>query len=157
MNRGRPSLGPKIVQHLDGPAETRGRLETLLQTLAGQCSVQDACERLGISQARFHELRNSMLQAALANLEPRPAGRPAAVPDQTTQRIAELERQVQDLRIHLHAAQLREEIALAMPHLLRPRDSTLKKTPPRTRPAKRRRRHEPLTLPPLSSDRRCDT
>jgi len=55
MNRGRPSLGPKIVQHLDGPAETRGRLETLLQTLAGQCSVQDACERLGISQARFHE------------------------------------------------------------------------------------------------------
>jgi hypothetical protein len=59
MNRGRPPMGPKIVQHLDGPDDTKRRLKVLLETLADQCSVADACAKLGISEARFHELRSS--------------------------------------------------------------------------------------------------
>jgi hypothetical protein len=35
--------------------------------------------------------------------------------------VAALEEEIRELRIDLKAAQVREEIALAMPHLLKPR------------------------------------
>jgi hypothetical protein len=157
MARGRPGLGPKIVERLDGPDQTKLRLKVLLENLAGSCSVLEACQRLGISQARLHQLRSSMLQAAMQTLQPRPAGRPAAVPDSTSEHIADLQRQLQHLRIELHAAQLREEIALAMPHLLRPRESARKKTPPPTQPPKPTANRAPSVPPLPSNDRSCDT
>jgi hypothetical protein len=138
MTRGRPPLGPDIVQHCDADPNTKRRLRVLLQTLAGELSVTDACQQLDISQTRFFELRAAMLQGALDSLSPKPAGRPAHVVDPAQQRIGQLEQQIQDLRVHLAAAQLREEIALAMPGLYR-RDRRSKqagkKTTRTTRPA----------------------
>lgn len=117
MALGRPPLGTRIVEQFDADQHTKHRLKILLQTISGQLSVPDACQLLGISQARFFELRANMLQAALQSLQPKPAGRPPKTIDPESERIQHLEQQNRDLRVHLAAAQLREEIALAMPHL----------------------------------------
>jgi len=131
MKRGRPALGPSIVEHFDADPTTKQRLRVLLQTLAGELSVPQACEQLAISQARFFELRNSMLQAAITSIEPKPAGRPAHPVEPANLRIQQLEQLNLDLRVHLAAAQLRQEIALTMPHLSNrhPRKVKKKTTP----------------------------
>ena len=118
MARGRKPLGPKLVEGLQGSAQAKERLRIVLQTMAGQLSVAQACAQLGIGPARLHELRAEVLQAALDRLEPRPSGRPRPEPAGD---VAALEEEIRELRIDLKAAQVREEIALAMPHLLKPR------------------------------------
>jgi transposase-like protein len=127
MNRGRPPQGPNLVDHFDADPNTKERLKLLLQTLTGQLSVADACRKLGISQARFFELRAAMLQGALDRLQPKPLGRPVPITEPDSSRIRELEQEILDLRLHLAAAQLREEIALAMPHLSNRHPSKRKK------------------------------
>lgn len=118
MTRGRAPRGPQIAQDLDGSGEARERLELMLQTVAGTCTVKDAAERLGISETRFYKLRDRALSAAVQSLEPRPAGRPVTARDDADPRIAALEAQVSDLTLQIEAASIREEIALTMPHLL---------------------------------------
>jgi len=113
--RGRVPAGPEYVEKLQGPADAKHRLEIILRTLAGTCRVQEACAELGVSEARFHQLRQEALQAALDGLAPRPPGRPAAAP--ADPRVAELERRQEALRLELLAAQTREEIALVLPRL----------------------------------------
>ena len=115
MGRGRRPAGAELADRLDGSDEAKQRLRVILETLAGQRTVTAACELLGIGGRQFHELRARVLQAGLNSLEPRPSGRPVRRP--TAREIAELEAELQQLRIELHAAQLREEIATALPHL----------------------------------------
>lgn len=135
MARGRRPLGTKLVEHLDGSTAAKQRLQIVLATVAGQRTVAEACATLGIQEARFHELRGEVLQAALQRLEPQPVGRPRQEPLAQEARVAALEAQLRDLRIDLKAAQVREEIALAMPHLLqRPEASSPKTQPPSTGP-----------------------
>jgi hypothetical protein len=119
MTRGRKPQVTRLVQRLDGSDVAKARLTALLEALAGKRTVLEAALRLGLSERRFHYLRNHCLQAALASLEPQPMGRPTGplfLPER--QQVAALERAVRELKMDLHAAQLREEIALAMPHLL---------------------------------------
>jgi len=87
--RGRLPDGPEYVAKLEGPPDAKRRLEIILRTLAGTCRVQEACAELGLSEARFHQLRQEALQAALDGLTPRPPGRPQAPP--ADPRVAELE------------------------------------------------------------------
>jgi hypothetical protein len=93
----------------------------MLATIGGQMSVVDACEKLGVGEARFHELRAEWLQNSAALLEPKPLGRPAVQVTPEAAKVAALERQVQELKLDLRAAQIREELALLMPHVLQPR------------------------------------
>src|SRR5262245_44976243 len=116
--RGRLPAGPEYVEKLQGSAEAKRRLGLILRTLAGTCRVQEACEQLDISEARFHQLRHEALQAALDGLTLHPAGRPAAPPDDP--RIDEREQETESLRLELLAAQTREEIALVLPRLAQP-------------------------------------
>ena len=114
----RPGKGAEHVESLEGDRETKARLRAVLETIAGDLSVEEACRRLSLSPARFHELREEALLGALRALEPRAPGRPAApAPDPEVtalrQRNAELERD-------LEAAHIRTEIAIVMPHVLRP-------------------------------------
>jgi hypothetical protein len=120
MTRGRRPKGPKLVDGLDGSAEAKRRLEVILESISGQRTVAEARALLGLSEARFHELRNKIMQAALERSEPQPVGRPRHEPAPQQAQLAALEAQIRDLRIDLHAAQVREEIALVMPHLLKP-------------------------------------
>ena len=111
--RGRKPTGPTAVERLAGSREAKERLRVVLETLAGRCRVGEACARLGISEPRFEQLRAQVLQAGLDRLEPRDVGRPPrpAVDAQ----VRALEARVAELEIELRAAQVREEIALALP------------------------------------------
>ncbi len=111
--RGRKPAGPAVVQHLDGSAPARQRLQVVLETLAGTCRVQEACARLQLSEQRFDQLRTQVLQAGLESLEPQPAGRRPR-PEPAAEVVA-LRARVAELEIELRAARVREEIALALP------------------------------------------
>jgi transposase-like protein len=116
--RGRIPTGPEAVDHLHGSEKAKERLRLILETLGGRLRVQEACDRLGISEQRFRQLRQALLEGALASLEDRPAGRPrrAAAPEETVA----LRQQVAELEHELRAAQVREEIALALPQVNNP-------------------------------------
>ena len=112
--RGRKPVGPEGVERLQGSAQAKERLRVVLETLAGNLRVQQACTQLGIGEVRFHQLRQEVLQGALAALEPRPGGRPpkTATPVPAEQ-VTALEQRLEQLEQAQRTAQVREEIALA--------------------------------------------
>lgn len=118
MNRGRPPMGAALVEKISGSAPAKDRVKAILETVSGQKSIPEACEKLGMGEAAFYKLRDQVLEAAVARLEPKPAGRPRKEEPEETDEIRKLKREVQDLRVSLRASQIREEIALVMPHLL---------------------------------------
>ncbi len=130
--RGRPAQGPALVEALDGSALAKTRLSIIIETLSGRTTVQDACSRLGIGRTAFNKMRSRFLAEATDLLEPRQAGRkPRSVTPEQVQ-LAELERQNQQLKLDLAAQQVREEIAVVMPFLLkRAKTRSQKTTPPR--------------------------
>ena len=115
--RGRYPSGPEYVdvQHLHGSAQAKERLRVILETMMGQWRVGEACERLGICEQRFRQLRAELLQAALERLEGRPPGRPRRAKEPAE--VAGLRQQLAAMQQELHVAQVREEIALALPRL----------------------------------------
>ena len=123
MERGRPPLGPGLVDTLQGPDEAKRRLKVILETVAGTRTIADACAELGICEAAFHELRKQALEAAVAGLAPRPVGRPRKDADPEQRRIQELEAQVFLLKKDLQVAHLRQELAISMPHLFERRQA----------------------------------
>jgi hypothetical protein len=131
----RPPEGPGIAAKLEGPDESKHRLKVILETISGTKSIDAAAAEIGVGPARFHELRKEVLQAALASLEPKPAGRPRSETHEPDPRIAELEAQIRDLTIEIKASHVREQIALTMPHLL---DSSSEEPAPvkKTKPSK---------------------
>lgn len=116
----RPPKGPALADRLEGPDEAKHRLKVILETISGERTIADAAAAIGVGAARFHELRNQVLQAALAALEPKPAGRPRSEPDAGADpKLVELEAQVRELTLEMKASHVREQIALTMPHLLK--------------------------------------
>jgi hypothetical protein len=113
--RGRIPAGPEAVEQLDGSDKAKERLRIILETIAGRLRVAEACEQLGICEQRFRQLRAELLRAALASLEDQPAGRPPR-PKEADESVT-LRRQLQALEEELHVAQVREEIALALPRV----------------------------------------
>jgi transposase-like protein len=134
--RGRPPQGPKLVEGLEGSDDAKRRLQLILETLTGSKTVVEVCQLLGVSESRFHEMRKEILQGAASAAEPRPIGRPPA-PEPTPSEVENLRlhRENLELKMQLEAAQIREELALVMPHVLksRPRDKKrgLPSSPPR--------------------------
>jgi hypothetical protein len=133
--RGRMPAGPEVVEHLEGSDRAKERLRLILETMMGKWRVQEACDRLGICEQRFRQLRDDLLQAALERLEGLPAGRPPRAPEPAE--TTALRQQVESLQRELQAAQVREEIALALPQVSRP--PAADETPPPKK--KRPRRH----------------
>lgn len=117
MPGGRPALGPKLVWGLEGSRHAKMRMQAIFETLAERLSVAEACERLGISESTFHELRKKVLQAGLSCLEPKSMGRPPKLADEKDRRMAELEAEIEQLKAAVATSQVREELALAMPFL----------------------------------------
>jgi hypothetical protein len=112
---------PFRLKHLDRLAASplaKIRLEWLLKSLSGECTVPEACAALGINESRFHQLRGDWLQAAAASLEPgRPGPRPKEASPEAAE-IAALEGEVRGLKLELHASQVRAELAEALPHVV---------------------------------------
>jgi transposase-like protein len=59
------------VDRLEGPEELKRRLRVLLETIVGTKSVVKACEELGVSESRLHDLRREALVGALGEHQPR--------------------------------------------------------------------------------------
>jgi len=140
MARGRPPKGLSHVDSLPGSAEEKERLKAILATITGELSVQDACERLHVSESRFHEIRRAALTGMLDGLSPRPPGRPPK--EEEPKEVQDLRARVSWLEEELEIARLRTEIAMWKPGLLRA------PTPP---PGKKR---GPFSKPRRSSRRR---
>jgi transposase-like protein len=136
MPAGRPPDKLGHVDRLEGPDRLKHRLRVILETLTDERTVQEAAKELGVSEARFHELRHQALTAALEGIAPGRPGRPRKEEPVEASRIHELEREVGDLKVDLQAARVRTEIALTMPHLLRDR----KKNELRAKAKRRRKR-----------------
>jgi hypothetical protein len=113
--RGRYPSGPEFVDKLDGSAEAKERLKTVLATLAGQLRVGDACDRLSIKESRFDQLRIELLQAALHAAERRRAGRIPQIRSSDESEVPSLRQRVADLEAELRVALVRVEIAAALP------------------------------------------
>lgn len=120
--RGRPPKGPDLVDALDASEDAKARAKIFLQTIQGTLSVAEASTRLGVGEARFHEMRSEWLVQATALLEPKPRGRPPAPePSKEQQRLEVLEAKINDLRRQVSEAQLRERMALLMPEVMQNR------------------------------------
>jgi hypothetical protein len=110
------------VRHVDklpGTREQKERMKGVLRTLSGEWTVRQATVRLGIGESRFHEIRDEVLEAAMGPLAPSRMGRPPQVETEEDRRIRELEAEVRELKLELHAALVRTEVALAMPRVLK--------------------------------------
>ena len=118
--RGRKPLATRHVDSLCGSERAKLRLQTILQTLQGQMTVAEACQMLGIGESRFYALRNQWLQESVELLEPRPLGRPPQVVSPEQAEVARLEAENRDLRQQRCVAEVREELAQRLPHVLRP-------------------------------------
>jgi hypothetical protein len=130
--RGRYPSGPEFVDKLEGSPEAKQRLKVLLETLSGARRVGDACEQLGIKEARFDQIRIEALEAALAAIELKPAGRKPQQPSWHVAEVQHLRERVAQLEAELQAALIRAEIAVTLPQV---GASDQKKTiaPPRRR------------------------
>jgi len=131
--RGRHPSGPELAEEMEGSDQARRRLKVMLETISGQKRIAEACEELGIGEAQFHKLRRKMVAGALATLEPAAPGRPPAGREGADERVADMQEEIRQLRVDLRAAQIREEVALLMPHLVKVPQGRGKKTAARMR------------------------
>ena len=63
--RGRRPVGPEYAEQLVGSETAKLRAKVILETMAGKCRLKEACQLLGISEQRFHQLREEMMTAAV--------------------------------------------------------------------------------------------
>jgi hypothetical protein len=133
MMAGRPPLGCELVERTEGSPEAKRRVQIVLRTLAGELTIPQACLELGIGHSRFHQMRSELLQQMVAVAEPRAPGRPATEPADVASE--QLRQEVGALKMQLRAAQIREELAMILPHTIRRPDAATKKK----RPTDRRR------------------
>ena len=110
-------MGPGLVQHLRGSDYAKERLEVILETIAGNLPVAEACHRLGIGEAMFHRLRMRVLQVGLSDLEPRTAGRPRREMSETEREKQQLSAKVDALEDELKLAEVRHELAMILPEM----------------------------------------
>jgi transposase-like protein len=131
MARGRRPGGANLVETLEGSPGAKRRLRVLIETLTGKRNIPSACAELGIGEAAFYKLRARWLQETLESLEPRAPGRPPKERPPGAERIEELEGQLQQMERELKAAQVREELAVTLPHVVWSGVKGRKKTPQR--------------------------
>ncbi len=101
---------PSLVQGIQASEEARERTKVMLLTLAGQWTVRDGCDRLGIGRTRFQDLRREMLAAAVEVFERGRPGRPRRRAPRESRRTRELEQQV--CALSLEAQRLRAQLDL---------------------------------------------
>jgi hypothetical protein len=125
--RGRRTDNARLIDRLDLAPGAKERLQRIVATLTAQQTVVEACGCLGLSERHFHTLRLQVLQEAGRWLEGRRSGRPCRQRSDKDAQVTMLQAEIQQLRIDLQTARIREEIALTMPHLLQ-RSKPRKKT-----------------------------
>ena len=112
---GRYPAGSEYVDKLEGAAVDKERLKAIFDTMSGAARLQEACDRIGIRERRFHQLRDRALQGALDAIRSRPAGRPSRPTTPEARRIRELEQALAAKELQLQEALVRAEVALILP------------------------------------------
>jgi len=141
--RGRRPAGLDYVDKVGGSALAKDRAKEVLDTMLGEGRVQEVCQRLGICEQRFHQLRHTAVGGFVAALEPGVPGRPAQTLSPEQERIRALEEEVAALKVELQAAKVREEIALALPRVVKAPDEAESEKKTRGRPRKKPPRRPP--------------
>jgi len=62
----RPPSGPALAEEVDCSEPARKRLRIVLETIAGACSVEEACTALDVGPSRFHAMRTRFLRVRSA-------------------------------------------------------------------------------------------
>ena len=143
--RGRRPAGTNYVDKLRASQAAKERLKEILETMVAEGRVIEACARLGVCEQRFHQLREEAMTAAAEALEPGVPGRPARTVSPAEERICALEEEVAALKVELRAVKAREEIALALPRVVKvhgemePEKKTRRRPPKSRRPPGRRK------------------
>jgi len=109
----RPNKGVMHVDAVKGTKESKRRARLILATIAGERSVKEACEELGISPSQFANLRTEAIQGLVSALEPRPAGRP---PRATAESTSELELKQRNTELEHQNRLLRTQAELSLLH-----------------------------------------
>ena len=130
QGRGRPREGAELVEKLEECSQqARTRLKTIFQTVAGELTVEQACAMLGINRSAFNKMRSGFMANAVQLLEPRPSGRKKRIVTAEQTEIQRLREENDQLKFQVKAQQVREEIGILMPHLLKePASEAGKKT-----------------------------
>jgi hypothetical protein len=115
--RGRHAAGPEYAERLEGSELACHRMRVVLETIAGKKLVLDACAELQICQQRFEAIRQEALQAGVAALELRHAGRPRKNATPADEDNTQLRQRVAELEAQLQAALIRAELATMLPRL----------------------------------------
>ncbi|HUT59359.1 MAG TPA: hypothetical protein VNA25_16035 [Phycisphaerae bacterium] len=118
VRTGRKPAGPQIAERLEGSPVAKQRLEVILETIAGRLTVPEACDRLGIGESRFHQLRNQTLQVTLEALEPCPLGRPAKPTSPEQVEVDERQAELRRVQTELELAQVQLSLARIHPGLI---------------------------------------
>lgn len=140
--KGRKPLAAGHVEHLQGSQQAKLRLAMILEAMHGVITVGEACQQLGICESRFHALRNQWLQDSLQALKPRRMGRPPhqTPPAELLRRLQAVEAENRELAEQLAVADVRRELAEALPDLGRTARRPPKKSTPARAGRKRQRR-----------------
>jgi len=141
MSAGRPPLGDRHLDDLEGGEEEKRRLRVILGTLSGEMTIDEASEELALSERRIHQIREVALRGALDALTPRPPGRHVEEPDERSREIEELRSEVRSLKGDLEVERIRRELTEDLEAL----DEVAKKKedpPPRNRAERRRMRRQ---------------
>ena len=134
---GRHPSGPEFVEKLKkGSAKAKLRAQALLETMAGTCRVLEACERLGIKEARFDQIRYDGLQGLVDALEEQQVGRKPRVQSPAEIENDQLREENARLKVELQAALLKVELAVALPRAGEPAQKKTAATKSPSRPKK---------------------
>lgn len=107
----RPAKRYGHLDKLDASDEIKRRMKLIIQTLDGSRTTKSAIAELGISESRFHQLRDDMLKGAAHGITPRPAGRPRKQPPSPEAlRIQSLEEDLAAARQDLKVAEVRSSL-----------------------------------------------
>ena len=111
---GRPATGPALVDRLPGGDRAKLIVRTILETIAGTRTIDDAAAAIECNHAYVHALRERLLAAMVAAAEPRPHGPPPNPPadDALTAALAAAETRARDAQVALELERCRAELAL---------------------------------------------
>lgn len=109
--------GIERIEKLEASPEAKRRARVIAEVMGGMRSVGDACAELDLGATQFDVIFEAFLLGGLPALEPKAAGRPPKVVSEEEKEIARLQGEVHELRAAIVTAHLREELAIALPHL----------------------------------------
>lgn len=126
---GRKPAGSAHAGKYGGSEEAKKRLEVILKTLAGEMTIPEACKTLGIKEAMFHRVRDQAIMGAGEALEAKKPGRKKDPKKEKDEEMEALKRENLMLKGMLRGQQIRERLAVLMPHILKNAEEYQKKTP----------------------------